>query len=90
MNSRVFDIGKKSVKYKGRKYTRYQAGFSPREKEARLDGDLDPHEVFCECGKEEGQYHDLGCDLEQCPVCKSQPLSCEHGDLFETKTAKCR
>jgi len=84
------EVGKTSITYKGKKYTRYKAGQGPYEKQARREGQLGPREVFCECGREYGQYHLLGCDCEDCPICKGQLLSCGHGALFETKYAKCR
>lgn len=30
-----------------------------------------------DCGVEEGQYHSVGCDIERCPKCKSQAISCD-------------
>jgi hypothetical protein len=81
--------GKLSVKYKGKAYKRYKVGSSPREKkEQKKTGD--EKLVLCECGADFGKYHSLGCDMEQCPICKRQLLSCGHGTLFETKDAKCR
>jgi hypothetical protein len=29
-----------------------------------------------DCGAEPGQYHRLGCDIEQCPYCGQQLISC--------------
>ena len=29
-----------------------------------------------ECGAREGDYHELGCDYEQCPRCGTQMYSC--------------
>jgi len=29
-----------------------------------------------DCGASEGQYHELGCDLEECPICFGQLISC--------------
>ena len=29
-----------------------------------------------DCGKEQGQNHFDGCDIERCPKCKGQLLSC--------------
>ncbi len=81
--------GKKTVRYKGRTYKRYRAGSSPEDK--KLQKELkDKKAFYCECGTGFGEYHDLGCDLEYCPICKRQLLSCGHGKLFETDTAKCR
>lgn len=35
-----------------------------------------------DCAVIKGQYHVLGCDVERCPVCKGQVISCEcpYGD----------
>ena len=74
-------IGKTSVRHKGKTYRRWKAGYSPTErKEQKSTGDKTL--VWCECGKDYGQYHELGCDCEQCPVCRGQLLSCGHRDLF--------
>ena len=76
-------IGRTSVKHKGRTYRRYKAGYSPGDREEqKLTGD--PKAFLCECGAKYGRYHELGCDLEDCPICKRQLLSCGHGALFET------
>jgi len=29
-----------------------------------------------DCGVEEGQYHKLGCDMERCPQCLGQLITC--------------
>jgi hypothetical protein len=29
-----------------------------------------------DCGARKGQYHGPGCDLERCPACRGQLLSC--------------
>jgi len=30
-----------------------------------------------DCGVEEGELHQLGCDLERCPICEGQFISCD-------------
>lgn len=84
-------IGKTSVRYKGKLYRRYKTGYSPEDRQYQKESH-NPKAFFCECrGTEEfGKYHFLGCDGEQCPICKRQLLSCGHGPLFETKYAKCK
>ena len=36
-------------------------------------------EPNCECGCEIGEVHHVGCDLEDCPRCGRQFLSCLYG-----------
>jgi len=70
-------------------YNRYRAGYSPTDK--RMQKELKDTKYFaCECGTDWGKYHELGCDCEECPICRGQLLSCGHGKLFETKKARCK
>ncbi len=87
--SRQSEVGKTSVKYKGRTRKRYKAGYSPWDREEQKETG-DPKAFFCEDGADFGEHHLLGCDLEQCPICKQQLLSCGHGTLFETSSARSR
>ena len=32
-----------------------------------------------------GNVHHFGCDVERCPVCKGQLISCGHGENAEVK-----
>ena len=37
----------------------------------------EPSDGKChDCGVEKGEYHDPGCDMEECPVCGRQWISC--------------
>lgn len=38
---------------------------------------LAPEQLCDDCLVEKGQYHVLGCDMEECPVCAGQLISCE-------------
>jgi len=39
-----------------------------------MEGETD----FCsDCFAECGQYHAIGCDLEECPKCHKQMISCK-------------
>jgi len=31
-----------------------------------------------DCGANQGDLHKMGCDVEQCPVCSEQLISCGH------------
>jgi len=73
-----------SFTYKGKEYKR-----NPWGKET---GDYGKswHEILrgglCgDCGVDWGKYHDSDssgiCDVEQCPICKEQLLSCGHGPI---------
>jgi len=81
--------GKLKVKFKGKIYKRYKRGFGPTEKRDKKWGRLEPGGNYYECGSTNGFYHYLGCDLEDCPICKGQLLSCGHGILFETPGVRC-
>jgi ferredoxin len=37
-----------------------------------------------DCGCIEGELHEIGCDMERCPVCGNQLISCDHiSDVFD-------
>ena len=35
-----------------------------------------------DCGATEGEYHHLGCDMERCPKCRGQLISCDCEDIY--------
>jgi hypothetical protein len=41
-----------------------------------------------DCGAKPGEFHDPGCDTEQCPLCGFQVISCEHGEDVFRKTGR--
>lgn len=34
-----------------------------------------------DCGAKMGEYHQLYCDIQRCPICGGQLLSCDHAEL---------
>jgi hypothetical protein len=58
--------------------------------EIAISNNDDKKRATChECGVKEGQLHLLGCDMEYCPFCGDQLISCGHGampeDILEDK-----
>lgn len=35
-----------------------------------------------DCQVERGELHEKGCDVEQCPECRTQLISCDHAELY--------
>lgn len=75
--------GKIDIIYNSKKYKRYRAGLESNERMIYKDKGLNiKDEYVCDCDAPYGEYHKLGCDLETCPICKKQLLSCGHRKLF--------
>lgn len=65
-------IGKSRI----RSIQRVKVG-APGSIEIRLSGEL-PKDFRCgDCGAKVGGYHHPGCDLEPCPICGNQLISCD-------------
>ena len=43
----------------------------------------DDEEHKCgDCGVVAGEYHHIYCDMERCPKCRSQLISCDCEDIY--------
>ena len=62
----------------GKKYQPIKYGF-----EHYYNGTFDPNERCGDCGCKVGHYHHPGCDVEECPVCGGQLLSCGCIDITD-------
>lgn len=67
-------IGK--VHIDGKVYKRSKVG------DSRFEADLSKGERCHDCGATYGHFHHWGCDVERCPVCGDQLISCSCEDVF--------
>ena len=59
------------IRIKGKEYERIKSGITPG-----YDADMGESYICHDCNVGAGQYHHLGCDMERCPVCNGQLISC--------------
>lgn len=45
----------------------------------------DENDTCHDCGATFGQYHTEGCDMERCPCCGGQLISCDCGAIYNVK-----
>jgi hypothetical protein len=57
-------------RHNGKLYDPIRVGETPR-------GDWCDEGDCGDCGAKQGEYHTEGCDIERCPVCHTQLLSCD-------------
>lgn len=73
----------KYVRKGNKKYKRFKYG----EAVWNIDGEIfeessKANEPCGDCAATLGFFHSTGCDLEQCPACKEQLLSCNHNFIY--------
>lgn len=58
-------------------YVRTFSGKYVRRFKVGEEGHIQPGERCGDCGALYGNYHHPGCDIERCPICAGQLLSCD-------------
>ena len=53
------------------------------------DGRGNPGEICHDCGCHYGEYHHFGCDVERCPDCGGQLISCDCKDVYVLSPGRC-
>lgn len=50
--------------------------------ESDRDWDMEENDRCPDCNAKYGHYHHFGCDIERCPVCGGQFISCDCDIVF--------
>lgn len=45
----------------------------------------EPNATCGDCGNHYGEQHEAGCDVERCPACGGQLLSCDCGPVYDVE-----
>lgn len=72
-----------SFTFENEEYERIPAGNEENDWLNPLDAAVDNRPRCPDCGAARGGLHHLGCDVERCPVCETQLLSCKHMEHVE-------
>ena len=67
-------------------YHKYQlrSGKKVQRQKVGDEGWIEPGQRCSDCGALYGHYHHPGCDIERCPVCGDQAISCSCDIEFVT------
>lgn len=67
------------IRWRGMEYLPIPYGQEANWKESGIT----PSPTCHDCGVKLGQYHHWGCDVEICPICGGQFLTCKHSIIAD-------
>lgn len=59
-----------------------------RVKVGELSDKISEDDRCHDCNARYGYYHHIGCDMERCPLCGMQLISCDCNDKYRIDTAR--